>query len=277
MIYYEFRNDLGGGTWGKEKTLDRQIQVVSSPVRVVGEKSIKFDLRLSDPLFNGKHRAEIRLPKQPLKIEQWYGFSAYFPSTSPNWWQSESVEKFFFQVHASPDTNERWRWPIVGFFINKGNLRILNAWDTRSITEAYLPGNLVWHDFDGVNHPKIPIARDTWMDFVVHGKWYWDDRGLLEIWFNGDKIIERRDTPVCFNDNVRPGAYLKTGIYGRSDALDLVNYISHITQADGGGRYNDVSLTPQTEQPAPEPEPTPEPTPEARYELVTEPLYRKVS
>ena len=84
-----------------------------------------------------------------------------------------------------------------------------------------------------------------WTDWVVHARWSFRDDGLLEIWKDGEKIIEQHG-PNTYND--QRGMYFKIGIYKppwdkpvKSDVDRRVVVHDEIRIAGPGARYADVA------------------------------------
>ncbi len=195
------QGDLGG--WHKEICCGDAVQSVSVPVRS-GNFALKFHLRKNDPDVMGGRRAELALRPVPAKAERWYGFSIFLPDT----WAADPVTDIVAQWHEYPDFSkgESWRSPPLFLFTKDGSWRIGRIWDPNPVTLKNTPG-------PGGGTERIDLgnyAVGVWTDWIVHVKWSYQTDGLLEIWKNGNLVIQRTG-PNTYNDKVGP--YFKIGIY----------------------------------------------------------------
>jgi hypothetical protein len=55
------------------------------------------------------------------------------------------------------------------------------------------------------------IPKNKWIDWVVHIKYSHTNTGILEVWKDGEKLINRQNTPNTYNDEKYP--YFKFGVY----------------------------------------------------------------
>ena len=183
--------------------------------------------------------------KEPAKIGQdyWYGFSIYFPKA----WTPDNIWEIVAQWHDvwDRDLGETSRNPILSFHAANDEISIHNIWDSRPLTPAEPKGK--GHKYEGgAKLWQGPIDHDHWTDWVVHVKWSFKADGLMEIWRNGEKIVNRTG-PNCFND--KKGPYFKMGIYkgwrdrekpeGKVSSRTI--YHDEVRIAGPGGSYKAVS------------------------------------
>lgn len=193
--------------------------------------------RQSSPI---SYRTEIST-KQHVEIlpghEYWYGFSIFLPSdyvADPIW---ETVANW----HSTPDPEEAdgaLEAP-VSLWSNNGVWTVKIKWDSRATTvKPYYEGS--------VNYDLGAYRTGQWTDWVFHIKWSPYRDGFIEVWKNGEKLIDRAG-PVGYNDT--SGPYFKMGIYkGWRDRIEPAGVVTERTLyhdelriADATGSYADVA------------------------------------
>ena len=60
------------------------------------------------------------------------------------------------------------------------------------------------------NTTWAPTEKGCWTDWVVHVKWSYQSDGILQIWKNGEKVVDQNG-PNAFND--AHGPFFKMGLY----------------------------------------------------------------
>jgi len=266
---YKYPGHFGVGIVNhKETGVPGQIRPSSNiPERKAGLRSIIVEQLEGQPTYQNKPllRTELKIRPQPVGSEQWYAISYYVPDM-PEWDKAVGTWNLIFQLHANPDPGEPWRHPVVsmGLRVKDGveQYFIERAWSRKKI-------NISRQDIDiETKWMGEALGRNRWHDFIIHAKWHADDRGVLEIWKDGVKVINLQNTPVCFNDDPSPGIYLKAGLYRYAKTLSPLSlYIGYLRQESGSGKFNgilnDMGAKPgQGQSPAPLPEPKPTPTPQ---------------
>ena len=211
--------------------------VTTSPTRV-GKFAMKTSLdRQKDKV---PYRTEVSGPRADVGKEYWYGFSIYLPNDYP----ADRVWEIVAQWHGSPDFNlgETWRNPVMALSTTGGRWSILNRWDAKRNT--FEGGKRA---YDGSKQYDFgPYRKGVWTDWVVHVQWSYRADGVLQIWQNGKKVVDRKG-PNTFND--AKGPYFKMGIYKGwkdpkrpSDAVTRrVLYHDEFRMAGVSGRYEDVA------------------------------------
>ena len=100
----------------------------------------------------------------------------------------------------------------------------------------------VVHDADHVPTTKLfgttSFPLNVWNDFVVQAKWSYQEDGFINIWWQGQPIVQYHG-PVGYNDDIGP--YLTFGIY--RDDSDRT-YVTYVNQVKSGSQPADVNLNP---------------------------------
>jgi hypothetical protein len=132
-----------------------------------GNKVGRFELREKDPIQSNGKRSEVLFPAQSGK-DRWYSYSIYLPA---NGFKKDSNNDIITQWHqsggGSPATTLRVNEEMFSFrFGNKKEDR---------------------EDFE-----LVPAEKDVWHDFVFHIIHSPNSDGLIEIWHNGEKVLEEK-------------------------------------------------------------------------------------
>ncbi|KMT63886.1 heparin lyase I family protein [Catenovulum maritimum] len=176
-----------------------------------------------------------------MGAEAWFGFSFYFPSDGT---RDELNNWLFFQIHGSADKRlkEHSRNPPFHLTLTKNGMEGSWKWDpdeksitrTGKGTEAFtIPG-------------KKSDYLDRWVDFVLHVKVDYSSAktGLLELWIDGKKVLNKHDIQFGYNDD--KGIYPSWGLYLNGDLSVMKNdhylYLDAIKMADyPNASYQDVA------------------------------------
>jgi hypothetical protein len=185
-----------------EKCGEGNFAVVDSPVRS-GQHAAMVKVDAGE--CGGKTvRAEFsRTDKGSKGAERWYAWSFFVPAdveTDPDFW-------IFWQLHQKPGGGPWTRPPLTGRIRGDG-LEVRNDWKT-SQGET---GDKSWK--------YGQLERGVWHDMVVHAKWSGDADGQLEVWQDGELIVEKQGA------NMFAGAgdiFLKFGVYKGSDSPNSVD------------------------------------------------------
>lgn len=168
--------------------------------------------------------------------DYWYGFSIYLP---PNY-AVDNIWEVVAQWHNVPDKNlgELYLNPPMGIYIENGVWRLSTLWDSRPVTDK---------NYEGKAEYKLgPHETGKWTDWVFHVKWSPRSDGLLQVWKNGSKVVDKAG-PIGFNDATGP--FFKMGIYkgwrNRDTPAGLVServlYHDELRIVGPGGKYADVA------------------------------------
>ena len=197
------KNYIFGRGWHYEKCCDYSITLSDSVARS-GKKSVRFDLFRTDPDVSKSKRAEmVRMPENAS--ERWYGMSIFFPKD----FQIDSVDELVEQWQDVPDfkLGETWRSPSISLTFKKDKWDVNVAWDERAVNADTL-GHI---SYEGQKKYEVGnIVAGKWTDWVFHMKFAYDSTGVLEVWKNGQSVVQRNG-PNFYNDQHYP--YQKIGIY----------------------------------------------------------------
>ena len=211
-----FSDDFDSGVlfgWdGSEFCCDHSITVVDDPTRA-GAGAVRFEIRRDDPLVYNGIRSELKIQGNSITggvgDERWYGFSILVPTT----WISEArLTEIIVQWHANSDEHlgEGGRSPPLYIEINGDLLRVRNRWDPAPVSPSPTTGSAV--EWEG------PLDKGVWIDWVFHVHWSYEADGLLEVWKDGTKIVEKYG-PNTFNDVT--WLYFKMGLYNWNWTTDI--------------------------------------------------------
>jgi len=241
---FEDKTDTGWNMHGNAAE-DYSINIVQDVART-GTHSVRVDLRCDDKKMANGLRAEI-FPNSPseytvkvaMPSEQWYGFSIYLPEDFSTNAQDYGWHINVAQWHGSPDQDigEISRSPPLTLWFNK-KYSDQPVWQVskrvdlkKNSTNSGIGENFLLDD--------IRDDLGKWTDWVFHVKWSIEDDGLLQVWKNGELVIDDSG-PIGFNDD--KGPYFKSGIYrGSISYCPIVTYIDAFTFADERGSYDCVA------------------------------------
>lgn len=178
--------------------------------------------------------------KRNRDSERWYGFSIYFPAEGM---KKDKYPGLFFQLHATPDQElkEPWRQPPAAMTLTDRGLKADWTWDSVKVS----PGNR--NIIENRTVFEIPGKRedymDRWIDIVWHVKvdYTAGSRGILEIWIDGKKVLDRKRIMFGYNDEL--GLYPSYGLYwytGKGE-FDHWLYVDEIRIGGADCSYNDVA------------------------------------
>ncbi|HEX8910933.1 MAG TPA: heparin lyase I family protein [Humisphaera sp.] len=170
-----------------------------APART-GHGSAKFTLPST------AQRAELTAMPDPAGSERWYGFSVFVADGV----KPDAVNTIVAQWHEQPDRDlgETWRVPPLYLAMLNGKWVIATRWDSRPKSDgSWIPpaptgGRLELR--------PAAVATGRWVDWVFHVKWSYASDGLLEVWKDGTKVVDRAG-PNTYNDEA--GNYFKVGLY----------------------------------------------------------------
>lgn len=178
------------------------LEIVGSPVRS-GRFAAQFTLHRDDPIVSDGKRAELQIDdvgKIGSGLDVWYGFSTWLPG---GWEHDEQYEVLAqWKGKRDKDLGEASKSPALALRLRRDHWYITNRWDPRPVTpDNSAPEETLW---------RAPYEVATWTDWVVHARWSYGADGLLEIWKDGVRVVEKHG-PNTYND--RRGMYFKIGIY----------------------------------------------------------------
>lgn len=186
------------------------------------------------------YRTEVIGPEADIGKEYWYGFSIFLPDD----YVPDKIWEIVAQWNCIPDSDvgEKWRNPVLALFTTAGRWSWVTRWDAKRNT--FESGK---RQYSGEREYDLgPYRRNLWTDWVVHIKWSFKPYGILQIWKNGEKVIDQNG-PNTFND--AHGPIFKMGLYKgwskpetRSDAVSRrVLYHDEFRMAGPTATYQDVA------------------------------------
>jgi hypothetical protein len=228
LIYQEtFEGDAPLSTYVKlQFVAPYSFTVVSNPV-FAGVKSGRLELRDTDPMNNNGTRAEISFPRQAVQ-DRWYVFSAYFPSTD-------------FAYDTKDEVISQWYQGLNGY---SSSISLRVRQDRFRLTVIPYPG---------APSEKIdlgPVAKDTWITFAFHIKHSHASDGLIELWMNGTKALNRWGPNMyeVTSDGTVNTPNWKLGIYKSawngdqtSDVSRRVLYLDNIKLGNENATFNEMT------------------------------------
>jgi hypothetical protein len=232
LAYHSFDGQLGN--WFENSTCCDWAANINSSVKRAGSHSARFELRNHDALYD----FQAQLGRAPNKNKEgWFGFSLYFPNT----FVSDSLEDGIVQWQSLPDLakGEEWRSPPVLLGVLSDSLVLEIRTDAKEVTRQ---GEST---FTRINLGKLD--KDVWLDWVFHIRWAYDETGILEVWKNGDQVVNRANKANSYNDLKFP--YLKVGIgkWGWASAPSVspfikerVIYVDEVTVGKENAGYDKV-------------------------------------
>jgi hypothetical protein len=186
------------------------------------------------------YRTEVSGPEADIGKEYWYGFSIFLPDD----YIPDKIWEIVAQWNCIPDydVGEKWRNPVMALSTTAGRWSWVTRWDAKRNTFA--SGK---REYGGEREYDLGLyQRNLWTDWVVHVKWSYGPDGILQVWKNGEKVIDQTG-PNAFND--AHGPIFKMGIYKgwhkpetRSDAVSRrVLYHDEFRMAGPTATYQDVA------------------------------------
>ncbi len=196
-----------------------------------GSQAGRFEIKKSDSKIWGGHRTEMSQAQNTARAEGWYGFSQYFPAS----YTSGSTGEVIGQWHDQADDGEHVdRSPSNTLLTVDGRIKWMARWDADKIMDSGYSDGLEYIDLGA-------IPNNEWIDWVVHIKYSHTNTGILEVWMNGEKVIDRQNMPNSYNDDAYP--YFKFGVYKwnwGSDSSQKVIYYDEVRIGTENSSYDEV-------------------------------------
>lgn len=190
------------------------------------------------------NRTEIQGPKAEIGEEYWYGFSILLPED----YVPDRVWEIVAQWQGVPDSDlgEKWRNPVLALSTTGGRWSWVSRWDAKRNT--FETGK---REYGGVHEYDLgDYAKGVWTDWVVHVRWSYGPEGFLNIWKNGQLVVDQNG-PNAFND--AQGPFFKMGLYkgwndpkAAGDAVAArVLYHDEFRMGGADATYDDVAPGPR--------------------------------
>ena len=184
-----------------------------------GGHSLRLEVRDTDPITSGSIRSELVQEIDHVGTERWYGFNQYLEN-----WVNDTAGEHVFQWHPANTrgTATASLWTTAGRYMLERNDGAINS------------GN--YYDDLG------PIISDEWVSWVLHIRWAADSTGVIQVWKNGKKMIDREYIPTAPYE----GTYFKLGInkFGwgiqRSTTRKRVLFYDEVRIGNEKASYDDV-------------------------------------
>jgi hypothetical protein len=200
-----WRGDFETGTTGQWKGAPRSdsVKVVTEPVRE-GKYALRIDG--TNAARRGSHdRIEFQhQPKPPGTAEgteRYFGWSIYLP------------RKFTDGKHT------------VGYFETRNSWSRLMAFEAQGEDVQFstrVPYRLHWTG-------KGKLTAGRWHDFAVHVLWSRDpEKGFVEVWFDGEKVVPLTKTATLRDDNV---AFFQIGLFRETSDVPETILFDHVVEA----------------------------------------------
>lgn len=223
-------NNPGLSDFYLEHAVDHSFQLENNITRA-GNAAGHFEIRKEDPKIWGGNRTEMSEgQKSTTQSETWYGFSQFFPDSYISDSTGEVIGQWHVQADAGETTN---RSPSNALLASNGRLKWMARWDAdRIMTDGFSDG-LIYIDLG-------EIPKNRWIDWVVHIKYSHTNTGILEVWMDGVKVINRQNMPNTYNDEKYP--YMKFGVYKWEwgSSSQRVIYYDEVRIGNSNSSYNDV-------------------------------------
>ncbi|WP_368294256.1 polysaccharide lyase [Dehalobacter sp. TBBPA1] len=205
--------------WNREMANNTYSGAVSGEFLLNGLSSYRIELRKDDKIVNGSKRSEIAAvrPCEAL-AEKTYTFSTYLPDGgSEDYAYDPQGSEIIAQWHNTPDPGEDWTYPPLAlhtgaYYTNDAGHYILESnWDPSPMsTDEQIDNNGTRARYDLGSYIE---DKGKWVTWTFHIKWGWleSQNPILEVYKNGEKILDLNGLPNTMNDKV--GTVMKLGVY----------------------------------------------------------------
>jgi hypothetical protein len=223
-------NDPGLSDFYAEFAVDHSFSLDEN-IKREGIAAGRFQINNDDPKIWSATRSELSQAQSTTRPEGWYGFSFYFPDT----YVSDSSGEVITQWHDQSDVGEAVdRSPTNAIITADDRMKWMVRWDADAIMDSGTSDGLIYIDLG-----KIP--KNKWIDWVVHIKYSHTNSGILEVWMDGEKVINRQNMPSSYNDVAYP--YLKFGLYkwnwGAATSTRVM-YFDEVRVGNENSNYDEV-------------------------------------
>ncbi|WP_186756797.1 polysaccharide lyase [Echinicola salinicaeni] len=215
---------------------DHSFQIANNPV-FQGSYSGRFELNDDDDMVSNGTRAEVLFPEQS-ENERWYSYSLYLPADG-------------FKVDSNNDIITQWHQgsgsgsPTTTFRI-KNDRFFLKSGPTKE---------------ERVDYDVAEVKKDAWNEFVFHIIHSSGSDGLVEVWMNGEKVLNIKGGNINKNYDL---PRWKIGIYKddwngseTTDSDQRIMYFDNVRMGDENASFEEMSSMGEeidVVDPTPEPE-----------------------
>jgi hypothetical protein len=223
----------------KSVQLGYTAKIITTPTRY-GNQAVQFTLNYDDGWFLPASQWRLNNPEELHHFEMgsthWYGFSIYLPEGFKINDQPEIVNEFLSKPDL--DLGEIWeRNAPAALIINGRNWEfVVNSDADENSSDGF---------YDTTHQWELGNWQDgQWTDWVYHIKWSYEEDGFLQVWQNGDLVIDYVG-PTTFNDETGPfwkiGIHERSWIGGPSDVLSRTIFYDEVRVASQSASYADVA------------------------------------
>lgn len=190
----------GGQGWIKQTARPGSLLIDNTRAKT-GRSAVRFELSKSDSLTWPRVRSELYMPAWGPK-EYWIGVSFMSPTNVTG----DGNRHIWMQAHGTDDAGEAARSPSFALEVENDSFKCKIVWASKAIQNN---GN---NDKDGEKVFNLgKYEANTWIDWVIHVKFAYDNTGIIEIWRDGTLVMSWVNQPNGYNDVIGP--YWKFGIY----------------------------------------------------------------
>jgi hypothetical protein len=190
----------GGRGWIKQTARPGSLVLDNTRART-GRSSGRFELTKADSAIAPNVRSELYQPAWNHQ-EYWIGFSFMSPTVVTG----DGNRHIWLQAHGTDDAGETARSPCFALEVENDSFKCKILWASLAIQTN---GN---NDKDGEKVFNLgKYEANTWIDWVIHVKFAYNNTGIIEIWRDGNLVASWINQPNGYNDQIPP--YWKFGIY----------------------------------------------------------------
>lgn len=185
---------------------------VADPIPGTSRTVLRTRMTNADPVTYAGIRAEIipvinRSASNILATPRdlWTAFEVMIPRTLAVWQDTAANPLVFFQLHDTPDVSDAVRQPTIHALLDAGTPRRIKI---SNMFDATDPSTATSYTAEEVG--SAATIYGEWVSFVVHINQMHTSSGVLEIWRNGQKIVDK--TGLTAANDVEMG-HIKGGVY----------------------------------------------------------------
>lgn len=217
LLYQENADASGFSTYPKQHVATSYGLTASTAQFYNGAKSVRFELRDSDPEVQSGTRAEFSYP-DATNMHRWYSYALFVPGSQ---FQYDSDDDVITQFHQGGGAT-----PALCLRVRKDHLwiRVLGTWTDLGT-----------------------FLKDKWHSYVLHAKHSSGSDGLLELWIDGQKVFNKSGANAYTVGSTYHMPNMKLGIYksnwngsGTTDTKIRVLYFDDIRIGNENATYNDM-------------------------------------
>jgi hypothetical protein len=201
---------------------------VQSMKTVVNPKtSVPDPGRPGGPYFHAEAISEATDGNSEFHTDYWFGFSVYFPPSHTPAASGATGFESLAQWQTTVGCGGHHKPMGMGLLAKGGRWQVVHVsrWCGTRKSKTYDLG--AW-------------STSTWTDWVFHVRWSASNKGLLEIWKNGKKVVDQHN--IATTDQAAKAPRFKWGIYVRAPKHILTAYHDDVRIAKGpNARQEDVT------------------------------------